>query len=192
MDLATATRLAQTLSNDRFATYLASPEAGGDPVRAMRLYGWNVEVSAAFWGPLQALEVAKRNAMHRELSGAFGRPDWWNEPGLVLTHVAQDQVGGAEDALRRRGRSLAPGAVVAELPFGFWVALLAKGLNYEMQLWRPALRHAFPQYKGARRDLHKPLDYLREFRNRIAHHEPIFSRHLVADLASIRALIGYV
>jgi hypothetical protein len=36
------------------------------------------------------------------------------------------------------------------------------------------------------------LDYLRTFRNRIAHHEPIFGRHLAADYTSILEVAGWI
>lgn len=64
--------------------------------------------------------------------------------------------------------------------------------NYDMTLWRPALHRAFPHARKARGDIHRPLDYLRTFRNRIAHHEPIFGRHLVADHASIMEVTGWI
>lgn len=41
-------------------------------------------------------------------------------------------------------------------------------------------------------DAHARLDYLRTFRNRIAHHEPIFARHLVADHDSILLATGWI
>lgn len=192
MDLAQATKIAQTLSDERFATYLNSPEAAGDPILAMRLYGWNMEVSGAIWGPLHALEVATRNAMHRELAAALERLDWWREPTLVLTQVAVSQIAEAESFLANRTPQPSVGAIVAELPFSFWVSLLGPGVNYEMTLWRPILRHAFPEYAGARKALHKTLNALRVLRNRIAHHEPIFSRDLDLDLDDIKAVIGYV
>ena len=60
--------------------------------------------------------------------------------------------------------------MVATLSFGFWVSLLGPGgrikgsalrANYEMTLWRPALRRAFPYRKTlTRREAHKPLNYL--------------------------------
>jgi hypothetical protein len=122
----------------------------------------------------------------------FGRPDWWAHPALRLTEVHRRAV---EDALSRvagRDRPVTAGRVVAELPFGFWVGLLGRGRNYEMTLWRPALRRAFPGYAGVRSDLHLTLDRLRTFRNRIAHHEPVFHRHLTADNREILRVIGLI
>ncbi|HEU5158867.1 MAG TPA: hypothetical protein VFU43_17865 [Streptosporangiaceae bacterium] len=81
---------------------------------------------------------------------------------------------------------------MAELPLGFWVGLLGTGHHYEMTLWRPALRHAFSGKAGTRKKLHMDFDRLRTFRNRIAHHEPIFHRHLAADHMHIVRLIGLI
>jgi hypothetical protein len=67
--------LVASLSPERIATYVAA--TGGDRERAVRLYTWNTAVSAAFYGPLQGLEVALRNAMHRELVAGYG-PGWYD------------------------------------------------------------------------------------------------------------------
>lgn len=48
--------------------------------------------------------------------------------------------------------------------------------NYEMTLWRPALRQVFAHCATlTRRQAHEPLNDLRILRNRIAHHAPIFA-----------------
>ena len=73
--------LVASLSPERLATYVAA--TGGDRERAMRLYTWNTAVSAALYGPLQGLEVALRNAMHRELGAAHG-PAWYDDPACGL------------------------------------------------------------------------------------------------------------
>lgn len=61
-----------------------------------------------------------------------------------------------------------------------------------MTLWRPALLRTFPHAQLARAAAHHQLDYLRTFRNRIAHHEPIFGRHLAADHTSILTVTGWI
>jgi len=84
--------------------------------------------------------------------------------------------------------------VVAALSFGFWVSLLSggHGWNYEMTLWRPGLRKAFPEYRGTRARLHNKLNTVRLFRNRIAHHEPVHHRHLAADYESVLTIAGWL
>lgn len=167
----------------------------------MRLYTWNTAVSAAFYGPLQGLEIALRNAMHRQLSATYG-PDWYDSPRCGLDTGALNRIAGAKADLEREGYMVDPPHVVAALAFGFWVSLLGRGghrtgagtarANYEMTLWRPALHRAFPHIRKRRADVRRPLDYLRTFRNRIAHHEPIFGRHLAADYASILEVTGWI
>ena len=191
--------LIASLSPERAATYVAA--AGGDRERAMRLYTWNTALSAAFYGPLQGLEVALRNAMHRELVASYG-PGWYDNPACGFDAGTLRRIEGAKDGLRRDGYPVDPPHLVAALSFGFWVALLGRGgrggslgaakRNYEMTLWRPCLHKAFPHAKLSRVQAHIPLDYLRTFRNRIAHHEPIFTRHLEADYQSVLAVTGWI
>lgn len=177
-------------SGERLEPYLAS--CADDRFAAVRLYAWNIQVSAAFQAPLGCLEVACRNAMCRRLSNLFDRDDWWRSPRVLLHRTAQRMVDDAELEIRRRGEPATPGRTVAGLPFGFWVSLLGSGTDYETRLWRPALRHAFPGYNGRRAPLHRELNETRKLRNRIAHHEPIHRRNLAADHERILRLLGYI
>lgn len=184
--------LETSLSPERIETYVRA--ANGNKERALRLYTWNTAVSAAFYGPLQGLEVALRNGMHQQLEMKYGS-DWYDNQKCGLDAGALNRIDEAKTKLRKGKYPIDPPHVVAELPFGFWVSLLGKGghprtpetakRNYEMTLWRPALFRAFPYNKQKRSDIHKPFNYLRTLRNRIAHHEPIFNRHLEKDYQSI-------
>lgn len=183
--------LQTSLSPERFSTYLRA--SGGHQEQALRLYSRNTALSAAFYGPLQGLEIAVRNALHRELSALSG-PEWYDNRLTALNPKAQEQVERAKREVRREHQRADPPHVVASLSFGFWVALLGKGgnSNYEMTLWRPALVKAFPSARLSRKQAHQQLDYLRTFRNRIAHHEPIFTRHLAADHEAILRVTGWI
>jgi hypothetical protein len=185
--------LERALSTERLSTYLAA--AGADHAAALRLYVWNTRISAALYGPLQALEILIRNAFHRELTAVYG-PAWYDNPRVPLTPAAAGRVADAKQALQRAGRPLDPGRIVAELSFGFWERLLSRGphgrLNYEMALWRPALHRAFPNARRPRADIHRPLPGLRDLRNRIAHHEPIFGRNLADDYRTILQVINWM
>ena len=191
--------LERSLSPERLATYVAA--AGDDRERAMRLYTWNTAISAAFYGPLQGLEVALRNAMTNALTATYGAT-WYDNPACGFDVGTLHRIARAKDELRRDRYPLDPPHLVAALSFGFWVALLGSGgrgaalgspkRNYEMSLWRPSLYRAFPHSRINRRQAHQPLDYLRTLRNRIAHHEPIFTRHLWADYQSILTVTGWI
>jgi hypothetical protein len=189
MELEKRQQLIKFISADRFARYESA--AGGDALAALRLYAWNIALSSAFWGPLQVLEVALRNVVHDRLIARFGQEDWWHAPSLTLTTVHRQAITAAYARLKQERKMPTSGRVVAQLSLGFWIGLLGTGLNYEMTLWRPTLRHAFTDVK-TRKDLYKDLDRLRTFRNRIAHHEPIFHRHLAADHMHIVRLIGLI
>jgi hypothetical protein len=161
----------------------------------LRLYIWNTRISAALYGPLQALEILIRNAFHRELAAVYSLT-WYDNPQVPLTPAAAARIAAAKDTLRRAGRPLDPGRIIAELSFGFWERLLSRGprgpRNYEMALWRPALHRAFPNARRPRAGIHRPLPGLRDLRNRIAHHEPIFSRDLTTDYQTILEVIGWM
>jgi hypothetical protein len=174
----------------RLEPYLAVH--AGDRSAAVRLYAWNIQVSAAFQAPIGCLEIAYRNALDQQLAALFRRDDWWLAPQILLHRTAQRMVDEATQEIQRRGESPTPGRTVAELSFGFWVSLLGSGTDYETRLWRPALRHAFPGYRGRRAPLHRQLDDVRRLRNRIAHHEPIHRRDLAADHEGIYRLLAYI
>ena len=194
----TLTEIETALSHERLQPYLNT--AGGDRARALRLYLWNTAVSAGFYGPLQGLEVVLRNATHRQLSERYGSV-WYRNLDIGLDRGALGRIRQAISELARDGSTNDIPRIVATLSFGFWVSLLGSGgrlesgrrANYEMTLWRPALRQVFAHRATlTRRQAHGPLNELRILRNRIAHHEPIFTRNLTADYARILEVLGWI
>ncbi|MEU2577530.1 hypothetical protein ACIP3B_33435 [Streptomyces anulatus] len=100
-----------------------------------------------------------------------------------------------EDIATARARTRKPspteGHAVAELTFGFWRYLLAR--RYQENLWRLAVRHAFPHLQPQTRSVvEKPLISLHKLRNRIAHLEPVHRRDLLADRQDILTVLGYI
>ena len=65
-----------------------------------------------------------------------------------------------------------PTGSVSELTFHFWVALHER--KYRTQFWVPFLRRIWPDGQDPKR-VHKDLSKIRDLRNRIAHHEPVFA-----------------
>lgn len=180
----------ESLSRERLDTY----RVAGDREKAIRLHLWNTGVSGAFYGPLQALEITLRNAMHGQLVVRYG-PACYDNAGL--DKGALERLATARSKPVRSGDGSDPS--VAALSFGFWVSLLGPGgrlpsgrkANYEMTLWRTALRQAFShREKLTRKQAHSRLNDLRILRNKIAHHEPIFSRDLAKDHECILDAIG--
>ena len=193
------TDLEAALSPERMSTYLRAVR--GNREKALRLYTWNTAISAAFYGPLQGLEVTLRNAMHRQLAGYYGS-EWYDNPVVGLDTRCLGRIEVARRAVENTGHIVVPPRIVAALSFGFWVSLLGSGgrivpagrkADYEKTLWRPALRGAFPHCNPLiRKQVHSPLNDLRLLRNRIAHHEPIFARHLMEDHKRILDVTGWI
>ena len=175
-----------SLSPERLATYLR--ETDGDKKAAIRLHVWNTDISAAFYGPLQALEITLRNAMHIQLGEHYGA-NWYDNPAIEFNEKHRQRLEEAKSGLQPK--AFAPADMVAILSFGFWVFLLISG--YNENLWRPTLRKAFPKAKNlTRKQVHTPLIKLHALRNRIAHHEPIFAYPLDRRYSDILEVIGWI
>lgn len=193
----------RAISPERLAPYRGA--ANGDLLGAVKLYNWNTAVSATFYGPLQTLEVALRNAMHRELEIKYG-PGWFNEAAPGLDNGARNKIAEVRRKLAREGYLVDPPHVVASLSLGFWVSLLGPGgvvsalgvgqgarkADYERTLWRSALYKAFPHAKLSRRAAHAPVEDIRKLRNRIAHHEPVFARDLSRDHETLLKVASWI
>lgn len=174
-------------SAPRLTKYLAAGQ--GNQADALALYAWNTAISAAFYGPLQALEICLRNAFDRELATHFGAV-WWQNAGFLLTSFIATSVQDAIDGLVRENRTVDTPHVIAALSFGFWSGLCGPGKAnaHDQHIWRPALHKAFAA--GAnRKDIFIKLTDIRKLRNRIAHHEPIFMRNLSDDYLNVLSLV---
>jgi len=176
------------LSAGRFGTYLKA--AGGSRQRALDLYEWNSKLSAAFLRDLSHLEVGLRNAFDRQLSAAVLPKEFhWTDPGTLLALFPvstrqnkrtgkswdanknpRDKVQEARERCASPGVAPVPGKIVAELMFGFWTYLVAD--SHEKTIWVPYLHKAFPPGTDRAR-VSQALTAIREFRNRVAHHENI-------------------
>lgn len=169
--------LQKSLSVERLAKYLGA--CGGDIHKALSLYEFNSRISEAFYTPLQSMEICLRNKLSEKLAARYG-PDWFQNKQAGFFPDSCERIQNAIDELMQSRKAIFSGAVVAELGFGFWVSLL--GPRYDATLWRQALYSAFKE-NGTRmkRDrVHGRFNALRRFRNRIAHHEPIFLNNLPA------------
>lgn len=191
-DVNTFRALETAFSPERMQTYLDA--AAGDHGTALQLYARNAQLGAAFHGPLQALEVALRNAMHARLEERYGS-QWYTNPAAGLDSHATDSMVGV---LRRGPGVLTADQFVASMSLGFWVRLLGRGgwvnggpkADYDRTLWRPALYNAFPGH--SRREVQRRFDGLRQLRNRIAHHEPIIGRDLNKDHDDLLEAVGWI
>lgn len=178
--------LEKAISSERLSTYLAA--TSNNKENAIKLYLWNTELSAAFYLPLQGLEVTLRNALHRELACKYETDKWYEL--VKLGSVQTAQIDKANKTVEKLHGKVSPPHMVAELSFGFWISLLNR--KYHPTLWAKTLYKAFPNTKPNRAKIVERLDHLRIFRNRIAHHESIFKRDLLKDYSSIIEAISWI
>ena len=177
-------RLILTVSRPRFTRYRESVD---NDAAALQHYTWNTAVAAAFYGPLQTLEITLRNAVHDAMRTKYG--EFWFDTQL-LRSADRHKVDQTVQYLHDRNGQPTADRVVAELPFGFWVTLFAN--PYDTTIWRTDLHHIFEPRVKDRRGLHDALDRLRTLRNRIAHHEPISHRNLDDDYRRIRNIVEFL
>lgn len=184
--------LVRCFSVARLAEYRAY--CGGDLDQALDLYHWNADITGAMWESIGHLEVAIRNAManrlddrHRQLE----RPgSWLDDPGRELDREAREDIAKARDRVRRNNKPASDGQTISELNFGFWRYLLAK--RYNTTLW-PDLAHAFPHAPNrGRRTVERPVRRLHMFRNRLAHHQRIWTEPLADRWADMTVILGYI
>ena len=164
--------------------------AGHDQQRALDLYGWNIQISEAFFPVLSAAEVCLRNTISTQLLSLYG-PRWWENPHfLTQIHDGKGIVKRASSKIKKRGL-VTSGGMTAELTFGFWVKMLLP--RHEPVFWGN-LYTAFPDLPSSVTypDLYKRCDDVREFRNRVFHHEPILERNISLEYSQIIELVTWL
>jgi hypothetical protein len=154
---------------------------------------WNAAVGQSFHFPLQAIEVALRNVIHRALSNKFG-PDWWSNAQArnVLGAGRCEEIDKAAIRIRRK-YGIAPETdhIVASLMLGFWAAMLKR--QYNAPIWDHEAVGAFPHLAGhSIRDVSSTANGLQDLRNRIFHHEPLMGRSLSDEYGSLLKLLGWI
>lgn len=162
------------ISEERMKTYLMA--AGHNRSKALALYLWNARIGEAFHLPIQAVEVALRNAINRALCKEFGQV-WWNAERFTQM-LDQDRANDLELVKRRianRKLALTNGQIVAGLSFGFWVGMLQP--RYNPAFWSKYINSAFPglPYGRGRKSLAAAVAQIATLRNRISHHEPLLN-----------------
>ena len=187
--------LPEVISGPRFATYLQA--TGNDSARALALYEWNLDLSAAFIVPLQVCEVAVRNGIAEAIAKVHG-PTWpWSNGFLrSLPRPKRPSDYNPEADLRAVATRLpTTGKIVAELKLAFWEKIFTAG--QDGRIWNAHFAVSFPgapvglTVAMARAKAYNDLRIIRILRNRIAHHEPIFARNPAADYAIVRELIEW-
>ncbi|SCM79626.1 conserved hypothetical protein [uncultured Pleomorphomonas sp.] len=87
------------------------------------------------------------------------------------------------------------GKIVAELKFVFWERMFTR--SHDAVIWNSRFGRVFPNADPAktvqqlRKEGFDELQKIRDLRNRIAHHEPIFRRNVREEYARIRGIVAW-
>ncbi|MDQ6941369.1 MAG: hypothetical protein M3169_02505 [Candidatus Eremiobacteraeota bacterium] len=104
----------------------------------------------------------------------------------------------AAGRLVREKKPVDPSHMVAALHFGFWTQLLKSGPdgNYVRHFWNAGLSKAFRHFPGGSRRSRGSIDteirVLKDFRNRVAHHEPIHNKKPDHQYERIVRVAGWI
>lgn len=177
-----------SISLPRISTYDNSVSM--DLSQSLSLYAWNAGVSGSFLYPLHLCEIVIRNSVSEALTAQYGDLWVWNESFVnSLTSKLKN------DLLSARGNKPPStiGKIIPELNFNFWQKMFTS--RHDSRIWINHLETVLPNIntdlsiQENRKLIYQNLDKVRLFRNRIAHHEPIFNRQLLEDYNSILELI---
>jgi hypothetical protein len=177
------------LSEERYDRFRNA--CGGDHESTARFYEWHAVLSMACFGLIHHFEVLVRNAIDETLGA--GQPqapikETWLVDFDTLRPDGIRQVITAIDRLERR-RNVTRGRVVAGLSFAFWADLF--GRHYE-DLWRRRLHEAFPHGSLPRTALTTRMRRIRQFRNRIAHHDSLLDQDVPALVDDMLEIAGWI
>lgn len=197
----------ELITNERLNSY-APIFKHADDLELVGAYLWNMHVCASLYPLLTAAEVTLRNSIDAALTNSLGR-FWWsrsrlhyrsfgqggNEPFAVS--ALKNNFSKAANQVRRdkRDRYSIRNArpthheVIAKTEFSTWEFILDHEFMGPNLIWPAHLgsvfRGTWPTSRASNmlsstKDLVKTV---REFRNRVSHHEPVWKRFGVRDEA---------
>ncbi|HLM69090.1 MAG TPA: hypothetical protein VK358_16240 [Longimicrobium sp.] len=206
--------LHRSLSQQRLDAYRqASDRDEADPLAR---YLWSMALASALHPTLHVFEITLRNAIYATSvklidCSRLHMPDvpcWLDARNSTLLYAKEaGEVERAKTYLGAEPRRRTPGHLIAKLTFGFWVQLTARVYSEHRadgpRLWPRGLPSVFP-YRwppgsrklapdhGDREMVYKRLHEVRELRNRIAHHAPVWDRDLATEYARILEVLGWM
>ncbi len=185
-------RFREAVSNERLDKYRQRGVGGGDENLLIH-YAWNIVLSESLYPILQCMEISLRNSIHDATSAAYNTPLWFDTPELLDDH-SRSKIQKAREDLLKNGKPVTAAGIIAEQNFGFWTALFNRRL--EQILWPKISRAAFPglpKHMRTRNIIAGRLNEVRQFRNRVFHHEPIwYIQNLREKHTNILELIAWV
>lgn len=188
-----ASNIESSISQVRLNTYKKS---NNNLNRAICLYLWNANISSSFLFPIHIYEVTVRNAISNALTIVYGDKWPWNNNFLRSLPCNKKGYSPRCDLIQVTKKMTFTSKVIPELKFIFWQNMFTK--KHDTRIWNNNLFQVMPNItkKGSisyiRSNIYKNMEIIRNLRNRISHHEPIFNRNLQEDYNNIILLINFI
>lgn len=159
-----------SISRERLTAYSAT--AASD-VEALALYELNARLCNCLHELIGGLEIALRNAICSAVIDHYGRQDWYRARVVTrnLSPERRKNIREVRARLQAQHQDERSGRIISGLTFHFWVAIHEN--KYRDIFWTPFLHKVWPAGSNIKQ-VHKDLLKMRDLRNRIAHHEPVF------------------
>lgn len=172
---------------------------------AIGLYMWNCELSVCFSMLLSFFEISLRNNIHSSMSRFYSRGKnnsyhWYDKFTLkpeTKNKIDDIRYEGYKAKRKLRNPQPTPDEIVSRVTFGFWAGVLSSiDLRYANQI----LPNVFPFHPlnvnsnnwNNRNTKTSALNFiyeLNDFRNRIAHHEPLWKFSAIKNTSVKPAII---
>ena len=196
------------MSPSRLRTYRSGPGEAGSQL--IGRYLWNAALAESLHPALHFLEVGLRNRLDAAIGGIAG-PDWIQDPKVIIDERSRLHVVEVCKRIEDDGAAADRDRIIAGVDFGFWSALFKRQYEVgpdrprqQIPLWPRIARAIVPAGHPSlrvRAALDDRVGGIRILRNRVYHHEPIWSGRpnrrgarvpLSRDYAAMVELIGAI
>jgi hypothetical protein len=179
--------LENTLSQARMNRYLFA--CRGDRRKTIRLYRYNLLLCKEMYAIVGIFEIALRNKINQHYLTHFGDTEWLKTQCSPTGFLSNPRFasGGFRsrtivlNTIRKLGTGYTHDRLVADLSFGFWVNLFA---TMQFRFGGQNLHRIFIARPSGLlpRQIYLDLTELLDYRNRIAHHEPVCFQRLYNNI----------
>ena len=148
---------------------------GGNAYKALTLYRHNVKLCQKIYGVLNVFEIVLRNAINKHYTFVFNDADWifhqLQKGGMLEFSTYRNEILQSINDMVKEN-IYTPDKVVSSVSFGFWTYMFTK---VPFRLGNQSILQIFPNRQTGlgQKAIFKELQQIKQFRNRIAHHEPI-------------------
>ena len=163
---------------------------------SIKQYEENLLLSRHYYIPLAILEVSLRNAINQHFEKFYGS-GWLINEASFLQRDHLSKIFDAKQKIVSRNEQLSKDKLVAELSFGFWVNLFKS--SYDKQMRINSLRQIFANLPPKnvhfvnRHEIFQTLNHIRNFRNRVFHHERIINKEEFQHIGTeIDKILGFL